>query len=333
VRFSDVVKPKQGDTRFTWSMVPAGTYTMAVVANAKSSTDAVTTSLVASGSPATEWTAMNTRTLNVNNLGVYHKPLAGGFPSTVSTPLAASTAFMEPAEVFMAYASSVTVSSGQTTDLSAAPLRLKREVALMRVRVKTGGDEGSDNSDVSFAHADALLMVYTLPEKMKVSEGNAGGVTSSSRAEHVLVAGSGAGTFQSSDPASGYSTTVVLNNGFTLWRDVVVFPNDGGRTNSAVDVEAAASRKYFIVLAGHAAQGHVLEDLSTVTAAGGAPVYWSGLIEGAFVPNVIREVNLTLLSGGSPTVPTEPAQEGKLRVELSSPESWSSNIIATEMDL
>jgi hypothetical protein len=333
VRFSEVIKPKQNDTKFMWSMVPAGTYTVVVVANTKSSTDAVTTSLVAAGTPASEWTAMNVRNLNINNLGIYHKSLAGGFPSVVSTILAANTAWAEPAEVFMAYATAVTISSGQTTDLTSTPLRLRREVSLMRVRVKTQGDQGNDNSDVNFSHANALLMIYMLPDKMKISQGTDGGVVATSNSTRILVAGSGSNTFSTSNPTSGYSTNNILNNGFTLWRDVVVYPNDGGRSNTTVDIEANASRKYFIVLAGHAAQGHVLEDLTTVNTPGGAPVYWSGLIEKAFVPNVIREVNLTLLSGGTLLVPTVPAEEGKLHIDFSAPESWSSNIVATEMDL
>jgi hypothetical protein len=333
VRFSEVIKPRQDDTRFMWSMVPAGSYTVVVVANARSSTDAVTTSLVAAGTPESEWTAMNVRSLNVNNLGIYHKSLAGGFPGVVSAALAANSAWAEPAEVFMAYATGVTISSGQTTDLTSTPLRLRRELSLMRVRVKTRGDQGNDNSDVNFSHANALLMIYTLPDKMKISQGTDGGVAATSNSTRILVAGSGSNTFSTSNPTSGYSTNNILNNGFTLWRDVVVYPNDGGRSNTAVDVEANASRKYFIVLAGHAARGHVLDDLTVVEAPGGAPVYWSGLIEKAFVPNVIREVNLTLLSGGTLLVPTVPAEEGKLQIDFSAPESWSSHIVATEMDL
>jgi hypothetical protein len=291
---------------------------------------------VATGTPESEWTAMNVRNVNVNNRGLYHKSLAGGYPAIVSTPLAANTAWTEPAEIFMAYATGVTISSGQTTDLTSTPLRLRREVSLMRVRVKTQGDPGSqgnDNSDVNFSHANALLMIYTLPDKMKIAQGTGGGVVATSNSTRIMVAGSGSNTFSTSNPTSGYSTNNILNNGFTLWRDVVVYPNDGGRSNTVVDIEANASRKYFIVLAGHAAPGHVLEDLSTVNTPGGAPVYWSGLIEKAFVPNVIREVNLTLLSGGTLFVPPVPAEEGKLQIEFSAPESWSSNIVATEMDL
>ncbi|MDR1414770.1 MAG: FimB/Mfa2 family fimbrial subunit [Odoribacteraceae bacterium] len=333
VRFSEVIKPKQNDSKFMWSMVPTGTYTIAVVANAKSGSDAVTTSLVAAGTPASEWTAMNVRSLDVNNLGIYHKQLTGGFPASLGTILNANSAWQEPAEVFMAYAGPVTVASGQTTDLTSSPLKLRREVSLMRVRVRTKDGQGNDNDDVNFAHDNALLLVYTLPDKMRIARGTGGGVAATSNNTRVMVAGSGASTFLTVNPTSGYSTTNILNNGFTLWRDVVVFPNDGGRANEATDVEADASRKYFIVLAGHAAVGHVLEDLSTVTAPGGAPVYWSGLIEKAFVPNAIREVNLTLLSGGSPVVPVTPAQEGKLHIDFSAPESWSSNITAADMDL
>lgn len=45
VRFSDVVTPTTGNTTFTYTDVPVGTYTMVAIANAKSSTDAINTYL------------------------------------------------------------------------------------------------------------------------------------------------------------------------------------------------------------------------------------------------------------------------------------------------
>jgi hypothetical protein len=329
VRFSDVVTPGLHHSKFTWSTIPPGMYTLVAVANARSSVDAIATSLSSTGIPEREWTSTNVRGLDVDGLGIRHKRHPFGFPVHVRASLAASTAYMEPSEIFMAYLSPVAIVAGQTTDLSATPLRLKREVALMRVRVRTRGGEGGENSDINFVHANALLMLYTLPDEIKIPQGTCGGVVATSTGTRVVVVASGRGTFKTADPTTGYSDTSILNNGFTLWRDVIVFPNDGGRSSVPGRLDASASSRYFIVLSGHASQGHRLENGEIVNTPGGAPVYWSGVIDRAFAPNLINEVDLTLSSGGSLSVPPVPTGAGRLEIDISSPTEWSSNVIVT----
>lgn len=63
------------------------------------------------------------------------------------------------------------------------------------------------------------------------------------------------------------------------------------------------------------------------------PVYWSGLIKQNFTPNTIREVNLTLRSGGTTEVPTKPRDEGGLTIDVTAPEAWSSNIVESALTL
>lgn len=60
VRFSDVVTPTAGNTTFTYTDVPAGTYTMVAIANAKSSADAINTYLDGGTTPV-EWGMWNVR--------------------------------------------------------------------------------------------------------------------------------------------------------------------------------------------------------------------------------------------------------------------------------
>ncbi len=331
VKYSDVITPSAGATTYTWTDVPAGTYTAALVANVKSTTDNVTTYLDGGATPAA-WTKFNVRSKSVNSqLVVAHKPSA--FPAFVSADYAGKSAFAEPAEIFTGYASGVTVATGATTDLSSSPVSLRREVALMRVRVKTNDQTDADNTDLVFAHADASILIHRLPDGMKIGQGSAGGVETTSTDNNILVAASGLNTFNTANPATGYGPGSIIDADYTLWRDVVVFPNDAGRTNTSPNVQAAADRQYFIVVSAHAPQGHVLADGTTVSAVGGQAVYWSGLIREAFVPNIIREVNLSLRSGGTVTPPPAPTQEGGLTVEVSAPAAWNSNIERTDIEL
>ena len=332
VKYSDVMTPSAGSTTFTWTDVPAGTYTVAMVANVKSTTDNVTTYLDGGTTPSA-WTKFNVRSKSVNTqLLVGHKSSA--FPASYPTAgLAGKSAFAEPAEIFTGYASGVTVTTGQTTNLSSSPIALKREVALMRVRVKTNDQTDADNTNIQFNQADASILIHRLPDGMKIGQGNAGGVEPTSNNNHIMVAASGVNTFSSANPASGYGPGTIIDADYTLWRDVVVFPNDAGRTNTSSTVQAANDRQYFIVVSGHAPQGHVLADGTTVTLPAGQTVYWSGLIRDAFVPNVIREVNLSLRSGGTTEPPVEPTQEGGLTIVVSAPAEWNSNIERTDIEL
>ena len=71
-----------------------------------------------------------------------------------------------------------------------------------------------------------------------------------------------------------------------MWRDVVVFPNNGGRANdSATTGTADRQRQYFIVVSGRGKAGHILGDGTALP--NDATVYWSGVVKENFVPNVI----------------------------------------------
>ena len=62
-----------------------------------------------------------------------------------------------------------------------------------------------------------------------------------------------------------------------------------------------------------------------------ATVYWSGVVKENFVPNVIREVNLTLRTGGSTTVPVTPTEYGGLTITVGAPTPWDSNIVNSDI--
>lgn len=329
VRFSDVVTPTTGNTTFTYTDVPVGTYTMVAIANAKSSTDAINTYLDGGTTPE-EWNMWNVRQKQAQNMVMKYKPST--FPTFCAADLSANAAYAEPAEIFMGAVQGVTVSSdGPVTP---SPIALKREVSLMRVRLNVKDKEGNTNNEntangVDFAQ-DASIMIYRLPDHLKVMAGNAGGVSATSTATNILSI-SGGEVFKTTDPTSGYNAGgKVLSGNFTMWRDVVVFPNNGGRANdSATTGTADRQRQYFIVVSGRGKAGHILGDGTALP--NDATVYWSGVVKENFVPNVIREVNLTLRTGGSTTVPVTPTEYGGLEITVSAPTPWDSNIVNSDI--
>jgi hypothetical protein len=334
IKFSDVfTPPTSGGTSYTktWSMIPEGNYQLVLVANANSASDAIQTTISGVTAPLA-WTGMNVRNFAADALGIHYQPLAGGFPSNINTALPPSHTlkpYVAPSEIFMAYSpSAVKIESGKKTTLSGA-LNLKRDVSLMRLRLRTNDkSKGFDNTQVDFAHADASILIYTLPNKIGIHKEN-GGVSNTSDEKAVLVAAHGASTFLNSDPSSGYDPKVIISGDFSLWRDIVVFPNDGGRKSGATQSPA---QRYYVVVTGRAPAGHVLSDQTKVPT-GGALVAWAGLVEDYFSPNLIRELNLTLSSGGSLTIPSTPTKEGGLEIEISAPLPWDTNLTNTDMEL
>lgn len=328
VVYSTIVNPTSALTTFTYTDVPVGTgYTLVAVANVKSSSDAITTYLDGGTTP-TEWTMWNVRQKTLPNLVIEHK--AGDFPTFCSSKLttAGNTAYTEPSEIFMGASASFDVTAGITTTVPA--IALKREVAMLRVRLNVKDSETDNLNTVDFTK-DASIMIYRLPDNMKVGAANAGGVSSTSTDANILAVKDGT-IFNTANPTSGYDPKVILGGNFTMWRDIIVWPNNGGRAvNGASTAEASTDRQYFIVVSGRGATGHILANGDEMAADG--PVYWSGLIKENFTPNTIREVNLTLRSGGTTDVPTKPREEGGLTISVGTPEAWSSNIVESALTL
>ena len=328
VVYSTIVNPTSALTTFTYTDVPVGTgYTLVAVANVKSSSDAITTYLDGGTTP-TEWPMWNVRQKTLPNLVIEHK--AGDFPTFCSSKLttAGNTAYTEPSEIFMGASASFDVTTGITTTVPA--IALKREVAMLRVRLNVKDSETDNLNTVDFTK-DASIMIYRLPDNMKVGAANAGGVSSTSTDANILAVKDGT-IFNTANPTSGYDPKVILGGNFTMWRDIIVWPNNGGRAvNGASTAEASTDRQYFIVVSGRGATGHILANGDEMAADG--PVYWSGLIKENFTPNTIREVNLTLRSGGTTDVPTKPREEGGLTISVGTPEAWSSNIVESALTL
>jgi hypothetical protein len=95
---------------------------------------------------------------------------------------------------------------------------------------------------------------------------------------------------------------------------------------------APVTQRYYVVITGHARENHLLNN-QTKVGSGGALVSWAGLVEEVFEPNTIRELNLTLSSGGNIGVPSTPAKEGSLTIQVSAPAPWDSNIKSTDLEI
>lgn len=318
---------------YVYTDVPTGdSYTLVAVANAKSTSDAVTTYI---SNVAVEWDMHFVRQKQIGDLFIKHK--VGEFPQ-YNKPTG-NVAITEPAEIFLAYQTNIKISS---TQKETASLQLTREVSLFRARlnVEEARDESTGQTydmknTVDFTK-NASILIYRLPEYIGISEGNGGGVSTSSDEKQVIAVWNTDGSvFKTADPTDGYKENGKIINAeekFTMWRDIVVFPNNGGRVKgNNVTEDATDDQQYTIVISAQGEAGHVLADGTILSEP--TTVYWSGLVKSVFTPNVIRDVNITLRSGGSATIPTEPVTQGDLEITVGAPADWSSVVVNTNVEL
>ncbi|MBF0575173.1 FimB/Mfa2 family fimbrial subunit [Dysgonomonas sp. GY617] len=341
VAYSQTITPTASNLNFTWTNIPIGTnYNLAIVANAKSSSDNIYTSLDG-GANGVEWGNYNVKSKNINSqIWMGLKPLAT-FPTAYDAKKETNDKpYAEASEIFTAYASNVTIAQGVTTDLSGSPLQLKRDVSLLRVRV--------DRSDaklagVNFAHANTSILIHRQPVGLGLKLGSfAGGIyATASNPDHIMVAASGASTFKTTDPTTTtHNPTKIIDSNFSLWRDIVVFPNAtmaevaAGKLPSGL---ADNDRKYFIMISARTpdnisvANPYKLEDGTILTAA--ADLFWWATVNEVFLSNNIREVNITIKSSGSITPPVNPTEEGGLKITVSAPLPWNSEIQSTNTEV
>lgn len=334
-------KPDLGDAdkTYTYSDVPEGHYTLVAVANVN--TPEASNAVVTQESGRTVvWDQWNIRDKMAGNLSILHKE--GTFPAWCNAEMTAKTnkAFLQSSEVFMGYAENVNVSSQAD---ATATVKLKREVSLMRVRLNVdNGGAGVDNKNTVDYTRNAAIMVFRLQEKMGILNGKDGGVLGTPAKTRVLAV-HGNGTFKkvAPDAASGYTNpNTILSGGYTMWNDVVIWPNnkeaDGqhkrdGQQHNADTAEVTSDYQYFVVISAMGLKNHVLANGTKLAA--DQTIYWSGLVKGKFMPNTIREVNLTLRTGGDTEVPTEPTEFGKLIVTVNELIPWDSNIVKTDLEL
>lgn len=329
IAFSYIFYPTADNQVQKWSNVPVGTYDLAIVANAKSSSDNVATT-IDGGANWTEWTRGNVEKKVINDkVFIDLKPITAPAGHNLFT---GKTACAEPAELFTAYVKDIKIEEGKTTDLTATPLALKRGVALFRVRInhKIPLAANAVFNDPSCMIAIQRMPVgFGLPTQTPDFKG--GIFATASNKDKVLVAATGANTYKTVDPASiDYNPTTIIKDDFKLWRDVVVLPNATQAENIPADGKAKPNRAYHITLSAKAPAGYTLTNGKVLTAP--TIVYWEGTVNEVFKENIIREVNITLTAGGK-VEPEGPNSQGGLHIVVGAPENWNSNIERSDLEV
>jgi len=334
VAFSDIIDPTTAsDKIFKWTNVPEGTYELALVANIKSDEDNVSTSLNG-GTTLEKFDPFNVVSKKLNS-EIFIDLKETSFPAG-HTFGSSEVPYTTASEVFTAYVSNVKIEEGKTTDLSSTegPLKLKREVSLMRLRInKTNKPESAPAlSTVNFAHEKNFITVENLPVGIGLKLGAfAGGIyATASDKNRVMIGASGDKTFKTADPTDGYEPKIIVDSEFTLWQDMKILPNATRAEGKANSADADAARRYVIVIAGWAPTGYKYAD--GTEAQQPQPVYWAGTVKGVFTPNVIREVNMNIKSKGYPEIP-DPQPEGELIIEVGAPEDWNKNIESEDLEV
>lgn len=319
----------QGGNAFNIEGIPAGTYKLALVANVKSSSDPVSTTVDAWTGTA-EFDDSNVKSKKMNTqIGIDFKKAANlsGVPTEFQ---GFSLTHVTPSEIFVAYADNVVISS--TTKAVVNGLALERIVSLMRIRVKVAIPE----TYLEFNNPANSMVVYNTPEQINLAVGaTKSGSTEKSNPARILVGVKGATTYLTTDPLTATHTdkngnqgkVINTTEGIKYWNEFIVFPNTTDPTKTVAD----KGRKYNIVLSAWAKTGHILGNLEKVTTP--TLVYWQGDIEETFTPNKIREVNVTIKTGGTPIVPPGPGEKGDLDIQCSDPLPWNSAIDQSEIDL
>ncbi len=336
IAFSYIIDPAtSSDKIFKWTNVPVGTYDLALVANVNSTSDNIATTWDG-GATWTAFDAYNVRN-KILNTDIFVDLKSGSFPGGHTFGITPEDkAYTPTSEIFTAYRKNVKIELGKETNLDGTPLSLVREVSLMRVRIDKTDKPASAPalSTVTFNSDTSFIAVHNMPVKMGFQAGTfTGGIFDTSDPNRILIGSTGTTTFKTENPLeTDYSnpTTIIAGN-YSLWNDILVWPNAMKADNMAPASDAVAARKYFIVIAAKAPAGYEYADGTIASVA--KPVYWYGTINGVFSPNVIREVNINITSKGYPTNPTDPTQEGGLSIFVSAPEPWNSNIQSETIEL
>ncbi len=322
----------KADKVFNFLDIPSGTYDLALVANIRNSVKTNVATSVDNWGTIAELGDYTVRTKKLNTAVVMDLKKMTAFPAGHTVP-AARLPFYSAPEVFMAYQAGVVIATGQTKDLTATPLLLKREVSMMRFRINKKADFLNEAGKVvDFAQATNLVAVQNIPVAFGVKVGSfAGGINAASDANRIIVGASGVSTFKTTNPtATTHTNPVVIDADFTLWQDVLVLPNATKAEGKTASADASQTRKFSIIVSAYAPAGYVLDNGTPLATA--RPIYWSGIVNEVFLENNIREVNLTIKSRGTDVWP-EIKEVGGLDIKVSAPENWNATIQRTDKEI
>lgn len=356
VAFSRTVIPTASNQTFTWANVPVGSYRLALLANVKSSSDNMATLI---GTAPTEFTDANVigQVFNTDlKIDLKTIPLPTNMgpsipPHDWDVATTGKVGYAAPSEVFTAF-KDITIAAGAVTTVPATELVLRREIAMMRARFNIKQMPDQPVADKArFGNVSDFIVIQRLPVGFELPVGGVlpaepanqltrGGsiVNLASDDKRVMIGETGADTYKTANPTSGYSPTTILGGDFTLWNDIHVLPNaskseieSNNLTKGSNLPEALNSRKYFIIISALVDKDYVYAD-GSIAQADNSLVYWFGTIDGAFTKNVIREVNMTLTTEGYPDIPVGPGEFGGLEINVGIPENWDSEIVSSDIE-
>lgn len=322
----------KSDKVFNFLDIPSGTYDLALVANIRNSAKTNVATSVDNWGTIAELGDYTVRSKKLNTAVVMDLKKMTAFPTGHTVPAARLPYYSAP-EVFMAYQAGVVIATGQTKDLTATPLLLKREVSMMRFRINKKADFLNEAGKVvDFAQATNLVAVQNIPVAFGVKVGSfAGGINAASDANRIIIGASGVSTFKTANPtATTHTNPVVIDADFTLWQDVLVLPNATKAEGKAASADATQARKFSIIVSAYAPAGYVLDNGTALATA--RPIYWSGIVNEVFLENNIREVNLTIKSRGTDVWP-EIKEVGGLDIKVGAPENWNATIQRTDKEI
>lgn len=336
VAFSRTVKPTDSEQTFTWDNVPVGNYRLALLANVKSSTDDIATSV---GGTWTELSNENVigKTFN-SSIKIDLKPTT--LPSNIgpsslhdwNLPTTQREGYLPPSEIFTAV-TDITIAAGVVTNVPATDLVLRREIALMRTRFNIA-ELPVQSVMPQFGNAGDFIVIQRVPAGFGLPVGafQGGILDDPSDEKKVLVGATGTDAYKKADPATGYNPNLIIHGDFTMWNDIHVFPNAPLKDGKGKEDAADTDRKYFIIISASVDAGYVYAD-GTIAQTNAQPVYWFGTIDGVFTKNVIREVNMKLVTAGYPEIPGGPGDFGGLKIIVGAPENWDSMLVNANIDV
>ncbi len=347
VVFSRTEKPTTQKQTFKWENVPVGSYRLALLANVKSSSDNMATSIDGTLAEFTDVNVINkvfNSTLKIDLKETALPATMGPATHNWDLPTTGRKGYLAPSEVFTA-TKDISIAAGVETKVPATDLVLRREIAMMRVRVNTkplADHNQPAGAAAKFNTAADFITVQRLPVGLGLPVGSfAGGILdAASDDKRVLVGATGASTYKTANPAAGYTPNVIIDSDYTLWNDIHVLPNASQAERTSSNLTNASdnfpgslnARKYFIIISTLVGRGYKYAD-GSVASGDNKPVYWFGTIDGVFSKNVIREVNMKLTTAGYPDIPDGPGDYGVLEITVGAPENWNSTIVSTDIEV
>ncbi|MDE5845306.1 MAG: hypothetical protein K2H44_07985 [Muribaculaceae bacterium] len=351
----------------TFRDVPVGSFTLIAVANVDRNVSNVRTTFGRNGMTSTlqdvDYSDAFIDNTNVDELFICHAWSQNQrFPDFYQDRLSYAVANsgrsneygrLEAGEVFRGFAEGVIITS--TTE-ALASMEISRDVAMIRLRIDPSALAEIDGGEakVDWTRNNAIFL-SNVPQAIKMAHhvDNIGNVATpfngnSISSSVVFIHNPSGCTFNTTEPTSGYEPgTQILTDGFTMWRDIIIFPNKCDDEVQGVEtggvVPAHDRHKYVLSISALGLPGHNCKDNdnldadgnpTTVTLDAPTTVYWCAYLDLAMASNNVYEYNITFDNGGQTPLPNRPDISSMgLNVNFVTLRPWNSAIVSTDLVL